>query len=155
MHRRKLQFETLADAIADVRMLQENEYKQLGNWSLASILDHLNKTMIGAFEANMKPMPAPIRWLMRQTVMRRLLSGKQFNFRAPAPKELQPEDAVRLKDAVAEFESLCHRLESTDEEVRPINPAFGRFDRNDWLRLAIWHAGHHLSFLVPATNESV
>lgn len=152
MNRRELQFQNLAEAVADVRMLQENEYQQLGNWSLAPMLDHLNKTMTGAFEPNVKPMPAPIRWLLRHTVMRRLLSGKQLKFRAPAPKELQPEDAVQLKDAVAQFENLCHRLESTNEEVRPINAAFGRFDRSDWLRLSIWHAGHHLSFLVPSTK---
>lgn len=148
--RRNLQFQKLAEAVADVRILSQDGYQSLGNWSLATMLDHLNKTMAGAFEPKVKPMPAPVRWVLRKTVMRRLLSGKQLGFRAPAPKELLPDDTIEQDIAITEFESLCHRLEATNEEVLPINPAFGRFDRSDWLRLSIWHAGHHLSFLIPA-----
>lgn len=154
MDRRNLQFPNLAAAVDDVQMLQQSGYQSLGNWTLALMLDHLNKTMVGAFEPNVKPMPAPIRWLLRRTVMRRLLSGKQLKFRAPAPKELLPDDATQLDDALAEFKRLCHRLEATDEEVRPINPAFGSFDRDDWLRLSIWHASHHLSYLIPKTDAT-
>lgn len=154
MNRRALHFQNLAEAVADVQELQQHEYEQLGCWSLATMLDHLNKTMKGAFEPNVKPLPAPIRWVLRHTVMRRLLSGKQLNFQASAPKELLPSDEANLEDAVAEFKDLCHRLESTDEEVRPINAAFGRFHRDDWIRLSVWHAGHHLSFLIPKSQPT-
>lgn len=150
--RRPLTFATLSDAVADARRLSESGYERAGNWNLAQVLDHLNKTLAMAVSPYPRPVPALFRPLLRWLIYRRMKRGDVIRFRASAPSSLQPDEQLDELQVLAEFERLCALLENDTTQLVPLHPFFGAFTTEDWRIMQRWHAAHHLSFLVPPTS---
>ncbi|MEO5510553.1 MAG: DinB family protein [Longimicrobiales bacterium] len=132
-----------------------------GKWSAARITTHLNL----AFEAILreigggppmalrtKPLP---RFILRHTIMRRLLRGGKFPNGAPAPRETRPPETHadrtvalaefgRLADEVTVAITAAHRR---DPPMKFRHPYFGFVPVNDGLYISARHVQHHCAQL--------
>lgn len=149
MDRRPLTFADLTEAVSDARGLQETGYERAGNWSLAEVVDHLNKSLMMALEPPGFKAPAIVRPLLKWLIFGKMKRGDVITFRAKAPAAMQPDADLDVDATLAEFERLAEVVESGDKELLPTHPIFGAFSREEWLTMQRWHAAHHLSFLVP------
>ena len=66
MKRRKLDFRSAGEVIADIRMLKQAGYKKAGNWNLTQICEHLTGTMAGGMDGFGFRIP----WILRATIMK-------------------------------------------------------------------------------------
>lgn len=148
MGRRRLDFRDFDAVARDMEQLCANGYRQVGNWDLGQIADHL----AGAMNGSVSGFPIKAPWIFRRLLgrrffkkilaSRRLRSGVKIPERLIPPKGGDPSAAIaRFRAAVTNFE----RHEGTFQE----HPFLGRFDGSDWREFHLIHAGHHLSFLVP------
>jgi hypothetical protein len=126
-------------------------------WSAAQITMHLNL----AFEAILReaeggpPMAlrtrAVPRFVLRQTIMRRLLRGGPFPYGAPAPRETRPaQSTVEKAAALEDFRRLAAEVRTaltTAHEQRSgfrfRHPYFGYMPAADGLYVAARHIDHH------------
>ena len=149
MQRRALQFNNFAELKADLNRLRGVSYQRAGSWSLAQVCEHMARVMTMSMDGfgDMR-VPWYIRVagpLMKRVVLKR---GKM-----PAgvrgPKEMMPADSTaddgrQLDDFLAAIE----RYERFDQPLQP-SPLFGPTTREEWDRVHLIHAAHHLSFIVP------
>ena len=147
--RMDLFFPDLAAAARDVQHAREAGYQLTGNWNLAQILDHLNRTMRMTFEGAPFKYPAPLRLICRLALMPMIRGGKPTKVRGKAPAALTPPDEADESDNAEEFYRLVNKLTDPTTPFVALHPVFGKFTREQWLLMQKWHAAHHLSFVVP------
>jgi hypothetical protein len=144
---RPLRLRTLDDAAAEVVRLRDGGYSPRGNWNLTQVCDHLTRTMRVGLDGHEPRLPWALRklvWpLARYTLWRgRMVSG------APAPAFVVPavtEDDFSTVDVF--FATLAEARDRRD----PIPPYVlcDGLTLDDWRRLMVIHAQHHLAFLEP------
>ena len=146
-----LRFADLSDAKADVRALREQGYELTGNWSLAQILDHLNKALAMTFDGADFGPPAVVRPIIRMIMMPMVRRGAPIKMRAKAPGPVKPKSVDQLdEDECAQrFYELADRLLAADAQFVHPHPMMGKLNRQQWLDMQTWHCAHHLSFAVP------
>ena len=149
MQRRELKFNNLDDAIAEIHHLRDQGYDRVGNWSLEENLEHLNKTMRMAVDGPQFFLPALVRPLLRWFVLPKMRRGEVVRFQAKAPDPLQPESSGDLNQLVDEFETLAKKIMNPEMTFPEKHPVFGKISASDWRANMVWHAAHHLSFLIP------
>ncbi|MBN1343584.1 MAG: DUF1569 domain-containing protein [Phycisphaerae bacterium] len=117
-----------------------------GRWSLGRLCDHLAKTMRGSLPGGDLGSPVISMWL-RPLVKRAVLWTGWMPTGAPAPSSLVPEHEVsaqegvdRLAEAVEAFDALP---EGERNRMTP-SPAMGPMSYDDWRKLHLIHARHHL-----------
>ena len=152
--RLNLVYATLADASDDVRTAVENGYELTGNWTLAQILEHLNKTMQMTLDGPPFKANALMRPVYRIMLMPLLKRGKPVKLRAKAPPTLTPGDDLDEQACIERFHSLVAQLCDPATEFQPFHPLMGNLNRDQWLLMQKWHAAHHLSFVVPSEAEA-
>ena len=149
MKRRDLRFADLSEVVAEVHKLKENGYTQAGNWDLGTMCDHLNKTMhmvIHGFDFKYPYLlVVATRWLLLKKVLR----CDPVGFKATNPKSLTPSEDVDEEKVIAEFEDYVAQLASSEVALIEDHPVFGKITRPQCVKVQIWHAAHHLSFLIP------
>lgn len=152
--RRKVRYSHLSEAVEDVRLLAERGYDRAGKWSLEQNLNHLNKSLRLALEPVDWGLPRLLRPLLRWLLLGRMerMGSRAIGRAARAPAWLQPDDSLQLASQLAEFERLIERIESSDAELSPNHPVFGRVNTKQWQIVSRWHCAHHLSHLIPRTG---
>ena len=149
---RHLQFENLGAAVDDARQLLASGYTRHGNWSLGQICRHLTLVQdpsIDGYPAWMS-LFAPLRPVMRRTLMKKILSGDSPIGIRTAPRFAPPDDVADRREVEALRQSV-ERFLDFDEPFYP-HPAFGRMDAKTFEAVHTAHAAHHLRFLSPASQ---
>lgn len=117
-----------------------------GRWTLAQLCDHLAKTMNGSLPSGDLGPPAFPRWVQKLVRVAVFWTGRMpAGVRAPPP--FQPEDDLTTQEAIERVAEAVHRFETLPESERgdmTDSPAFGPMSYDDWARLHLIHARHHL-----------
>lgn len=149
MARRKLDFHSGEEVIADIMHLREAGYEQNKNWNLSQICEHLSVTMSGGMDGFGFRMP----WLLRATVIewvfryslrkRKLFSGAPtLPVLKPKPRDSDDDDlideCIQVTQRAISFNGSMEEYALLDGLTVP-----------DWQQFMWIHAAHHLSFLTP------
>jgi hypothetical protein len=145
--RRKLNFSSYDELLACARGLSQSPTRQLGNWSLGQICEHLAAAMDMAIDGPSFKPSLVARWFgplfKRRFLTRGLPSGVQL-----------PKTAVKLlprgceSDAgLAALERAIERLKRDPKRTR--HAVFGHLTHDEWDQLQLRHAEMHLSFIEP------
>jgi hypothetical protein len=146
--RRKLRFNSLDDILADLKDLEGQRLKTLGNWSVGQILVHLSVPMNGAIDGIKLPVPWYFRWIAR-LFKRKLLNGAMppgFKLPKEAEDVMVPDDAP-AEEGFAILRKAIARLKT--EPHREPSPVFGPLTIEEYNTLMCRHCELHLSFIVP------
>ncbi len=145
--RRQLHFETYQDVLDDVHRLAGGPCRQLGNWSLSEVCQHLTKTMHTSIDGAPGKFPWYLRMIGPLLKKRFLTRPMPAGFMAPpSARTLMPGDE-ETSVAVADLEKASARMHETSQ--RKPHPVLGKMSREDWDQLHMRHGELHLSFLVP------
>jgi hypothetical protein len=145
--RRKVEFTTLQEVLADAERMSDGNAKAIGNWSAGQIFQHLAKTMNDSIDGSDLQIPWFFR-LMARMMKKKVLRGPMtpgFQLPASAVNSLVPgptstqEGLTALRAAIARQER---------ESKRAPSPAFGILTREEWTQLHLNHSALHMSFLV-------
>ncbi len=151
--RRAVHYETLDELLADAEGLVRGEVRTVGNWSLAQILDHLTKLMVGSIDGFQSSLPWPVRMVAKFFFKKRFLKkGVPPGFKIPAnAKDVLPEERP-VPEAIEAFRRAIRRLQQEDKRAH--HPVFGKMSKDEWTQLHLRHAELHLSFVFPAADSS-
>jgi hypothetical protein len=144
--RRKLDYQSYDEFLADADRLSSGGVKTLGNWSPGQIFQHLANVYNGSIDG----LPRDFPWLMRvaaRMFKKKLIGGAMpAGIRMPArlARKVMPEPTptevglANLKAAVARLKRDPNRAE---------HPVFGRVTNEEWDTVHLKHASLHMSFL--------
>lgn len=150
MKRRKIDFRSAGEVIRDIRNLQENGYRKLGNWNLTQICQHLEGTMNGGMDGFGFRLPwilraTVIKWGFRFALKRRKLGSGFPTFRVLRPTWSENEDdPTHIDSCIRSFER-ARDFQGSLEDYALLN----NLSVDDWKEFMWIHASHHLSFLIP------
>lgn len=152
--RRRLDFRSWDDLLADAERLARGGYDRAGKWSLAQALDHVGAGLRVAIAGSAKQMPWPMRMLARSCALPVMRSWRWIPAGIPAPVWWQPQVPADADDAtaVAQFRREVDAFRAHQGPYHP-HPAFDRLGREAYADLMLIHASHHLGFLVPRDGE--
>ena len=151
---RRLKFDTIDDAIAELQRLSQEGYTQHGNWNLAQISNHCAYFITGIWDGY----PFKIPWLMKvllgKSMLKKILRGDHMKEGQYTPQKPVPT-AEELNEA-EEVQKLISALEKLREypEKEHAHPFFGHMTREQLQRLHTIHAAHHLNFLEPKAGAA-
>jgi hypothetical protein len=132
MKRRELSFLSAEEALNNAQQLLDNEYHRVGNWSLGQICNHVGHTaeFLGRLPVPRVALRFALYLFLRFAFIGKI--GRIFRLWLPTilPQQKPVEDAVGFE-----------RMKSAFENLKDDDTSFGAFN--------VWHAQHHLSFLVP------
>ena len=147
--RRELHFNNYDQLLDEVRSLAARPTRQLGNWSLGQICQHLGTVMDQSATADhLFRVPLGLRIfgrLIRRWVLTRGL---------PSGYRLPPEGAAKFAPPPVSVEAGLATLEKgmaalAQTSRRTAHPVFGAMNVDEWHQLHLRHAEMHLSFIVP------
>jgi Protein of unknown function (DUF1569) len=146
--RRKLDYASLDDVLADADRLSSGPVKTLGNWSAGQIFRHLANAYNGSIDGFTMTFP----WYL--SLMAKLFKNKLVNGPMPAGFNLPGEGAKAVlpgptstAEGLADLHAAVARLKR--EPHRAKHPMFGDLDKETWDKIHLKHANLHMSFLVP------
>ncbi len=147
-HRRRLDFRSWPEVLADIDQLRAGGYRRAGNWDLSQILDHVGEGLRTAVRGNKHQGPWIIRKFIGPMILGRILRQRRMKagikvpqWWLPGPTHDESEAANHFRSDLAAFEAL---------KTQPYqHPFFGSISKEQWNDLVLVHAAHHLSFLVP------
>lgn len=145
-NKRELTFRREEDAIAEIDRLRSGGYTQLGNWTLAQICWHLEKSI----EGRMKPGPFPPdsdEQLQRKAALPGILSSGRLPNGIKAPDAMEPP-AESSEDSIGACIATLKRFREYTGEITP-HRLFGHLSDAEVRQLNLVHCAHHLSCLVP------
>jgi hypothetical protein len=148
--RRKLDYASLAEVLADADRLSSGPVKALGNWSAGQIFRHLAFAYNGSIDGLTMTFPWPFRMIAR-VFKKKLISGPMpagYKLPAAAAKAVTPGETP-TEEGLAELHAAVKRLER--EPHRAKHPMFGDLSKEEWNQIHLKHASLHMSFLVPAS----
>lgn len=145
--RRTLSFKCYDDILGDIRAMNSQPTRHLGNWSLGQICEHLAKAI--EYEIDGPPFAVPwyLRmvgpWLKKRIITRPMKPGFKLPKSAAVylPVNTDAAEGIeRLEQAIARY------LQSSSLKPHAI---FGPMTREECDQLNFRHAEMHLSFIVP------
>jgi hypothetical protein len=147
--RRRVRFRTHQEIVDEARALAAQPTRQLGNWSLPDICQHLATAMDLCIDGDVPfRVPLRIRIVARLARRRILQTGLPTGFKLPEKAEAilyrKPQD---MDSAIAALERGIARLKTTPKRVA--HPALGKMNAAQWDLFHLRHAELHLSFIVP------
>jgi hypothetical protein len=148
--RRKLDYASLEELLADADRLSSGPVKELGNWSAGQIFKHLATAYNGSIDGFTMTFRLPLR-VMAKLFKKKLIAGPMpagFNLPAGAAKAVVPE-AASIQEGLADLHTAVARLNR--EPRRAKHPMFGEISKDEWNTIHLKHANLHMSFLIPAT----
>lgn len=152
--RRKLDFHSGDEVIAEINRLRKDGYTKTKNWNLTQICEHLNATMAGGMDGFGFRLP----WILRATILKwmfaRILRTRKMTS-GPTIKRLKPTtesgpDDDSIVDGCIE---TIHRASSFNGPLEDY-PFLNDFKVDDWQQFMWMHAAHHLSFLEPSPKTA-
>jgi hypothetical protein len=145
--RRNLHFESYDDILGDVRALAARPTRQLGNWSLGQICQHLAAGMDMAIDGP----PFKPGWLLRTIgpfIKKRMITRPMSpGFRFPKTATVLMPGNLDTAAGVAAIEKAVGRLR--ENRQRKPHVIFGAMTHEEWDQLEFRHCEMHLSFIVP------
>ena len=148
-NRRQVNYQSLAEVLADAERLSSGNVRTLGNWSAGQIFQHLANAMNGSIDG----LPGTFPWYMK--VMARLFKKRLIGHPMPAGLKVPQDLADKVmppptstEEGLANLRAAIARLES--EPKRTPSAIFGALTNEEWNRLHLNHANLHMSFLAPA-----
>lgn len=145
--RRELHFSSYQEILDDVHALASRPTRQVGNWSLGQICNHLAKAMDMAVDGP----PFKPSWLIRivgPLIKKRYLSRPfKPGFKLPSNAAALLPDQTDASEGVAILERAIERLQRTTN--RKPHPIFGRMTDQEWDQMQFLHSAMHLSFILP------
>jgi hypothetical protein len=151
--RRKLRFESHQDVLNDVHALCNGPTRQLGNWSLGEVCQHLAKTVDMSIDGSQMRFPWVLRMIAPLLRKRFLSRPMRAGFTVPKTGAFLLPSAEETAAGLAALEKAVARLGATSQ--RKPHALFGTLSRQEWDQLHCRHAEMHLSFIVPETNARV
>jgi hypothetical protein len=155
VERRPLDFHSYDELIADIDRLAAEPHRQTGQWDLATMCDHLAKTMNTVSDNRRATMPFIVRFLspvIGPMMLKRTLKTRSMPAGFKAPPEFTPDNNLPVDVAVARLKAAIARAKALSGPV-PKHPFFGRITVEQRDGLAFVHAAHHLSFLLPGEPD--
>jgi Protein of unknown function (DUF1569) len=146
--RRKLDYASFEELLADADRLGAGPVKALGNWSAGQIFQHLALAFNGSIDGFTMSFPWYFR-LMAKIFKKKLLAGPMpagFNLPTEGGKALLPPP-ISTEEGLADLHAAVARLEREPHRAR--HPMFGDLPKEQWDKLHLKHASLHMSFLVP------
>ncbi len=149
MHPRELHFSSYDDIRRDIATLHAGSYRALRNWNLSQVCGHLAYFFHGSLEGFDQRLPWLIRKLIGRPLLHAILRSGKMSTRLPTlPAAVSPPDLDEAA-AVNAALTLLARLAAHRGALQP-SPIFGDLTVEEWRRLHMIHAAHHLRFLVPS-----
>jgi Protein of unknown function (DUF1569) len=149
--RRQLHFADYQELLDDVHLLASCPTRQLGNWSLGQILQHLARAMNMAIDGP----PYKPAWILRVLgpfFKKRVISRPMSpGFRLPKNAGALIPAPCDVAAGVAAVEKAVARLQQSPD--RKPHFVFGPMTREEWDLLHMRHAEMHLSFIVPEKGQ--
>jgi hypothetical protein len=146
--RRKLDYASFEEMLADADRLASGPVKVLGNWSAGQIFRHLALAYNGSIDGFTMTFPWPLR-MMARVFKKKLINGSMppgFNLPSEGAKAIAPGETTTA-EGLADLHSAVARLER--ESHRAKHPMFGDLSKEQWNTIHLNHASLHMSFLVP------
>ncbi|MHC4063903.1 MAG: DUF1569 domain-containing protein [Planctomycetota bacterium] len=148
--RRKVRLTSYQEILAEVERLAP-AHRTLGDWSLAQICHHLADTQEISLQ---DPASDPGAASLSRALVGRLALAVLLWFRTIPERQLDvsPPRSTDLAEAIDRLRGSVERI-----ATRPFpaaHPIFGRLSQGQWRRFHIYHAAHHLSFVVPIAESS-
>jgi hypothetical protein len=152
--RRTPRFHSYDEMLADAEALLAGGYERAGNWNLGQNCSHIAKTMKKSLEGFPDLKPWPFRFAARLLVLGSILKHQQHNRRFPGPAYLMPAENEDDRAGLQELRAIVAKVKAHAGEFQ-IHPVFGQMSRPQWQDFHLWHAEHHLSFLLPKKAPAV
>jgi hypothetical protein len=146
--RRRLDFRTMEEVLADVEQLRGRGYDRLGNWDLSQILDHVGEGLRVAVHGGKNKGPWAVRKIVGPFIFKHVLRTRRMRAGLKVPQWWLPGPAHDESEAVQKIKSAIDAFESAGPDLHP-HPFFDKLSREKWTQLFLIHSSHHLSFLVP------
>jgi Protein of unknown function (DUF1569) len=146
--RRKLDYASFEEMLADADRLGSGPVKVLGNWSAGQIFRHLAAAYNGSIDGFTITFPWYFR-VMAKLFKNKLLAGPMpagFKLPSKGADTLEPA-ATSTEEGLADLHAAVARLER--EPHRAYHPMFGELTNEQWNKVHLKHASMHMSFLVP------
>jgi hypothetical protein len=146
--RRKLDYASLEEVVADAERLSSGPVQTLGNWSAGQIFKHLALAYNGSVDGlNMKfPLPLVITARLFKRKLMNMPMPAGFKLPASAAEAVRPEP-MSAQEGLAALRAAVERLRR--EPHRAKHPMFGELTADEWDKIHRTHANLHMSFLVP------
>lgn len=148
LHRRVLDFRNWSDVLTNVDDVHRAGYRRAGNWDLSQILDHVGDGLRTAVRGNSHQGPWVVRKFLGPIILRKIIRERRMKAGIKVPDWWLPGPGHDESAAVARFRDEVQAFEALATEPFP-HPFFGPMTKQQWHDLALIHAAHHLSFLVP------
>lgn len=141
-------FTSLDEVLVACHALAERPTRQLGNWTLGQICQHLGTAMELCTSADrLFPVPLYLRIvgpLLRKRVLAR---GLPRGFQLPPEGERLLPPRVSMDEGLVTLAVGIAALEKSSRRVP--HPVFGKMTVEQWNLFHLRHAEMHLSFIVP------
>jgi hypothetical protein len=145
--RRKLDYASFDELLADADRMTSGPVKTLGNWSAGQIFKHLAIICNGSIDG----LPVTFPWHFR--ILVKLFKNKLFSMDMPPGYHMKPENAkitepgpTSAEEGLAALRAAIARLQY--ESHRAKHPLLGNLTREQWDKIHLKHASLHMSFLV-------
>jgi len=148
--RRKVHYHNLNELMADVELLSGGGYRQLGNWNLGQVCQHLAGGLKMGLDGTSLKFPWYLK-LIGPLVKRRFLTKTMpagFKLPPQGAEELVPSHSATDQQGIDTLHSAVARWHR--EPQRVMHPMFGRMSPEEWEQFTCRHAELHMSFLLPA-----
>ena len=136
--------------LADVEAMSHQEVNTLGNWSFLQIVDHLTKSIQTMIDGTDFSYPAPMQWLMRLLMKKRMLTktiSPGFQLPEKLKGVLPSEGEWNMQETLDKFREAIQRAK--EESHRSPHGGFGKLTREEWDQFQLRHCEMHLSFVRP------
>jgi Protein of unknown function (DUF1569) len=157
VERRKLDFNSFDEVLADAERLLQSGYEKAGNWDLAQVCGHLAEWLRFPLDGypSVPLLIAPMIWAVRKLAGRkmrdRILNSGRFQTGGRTLPQTVPPPGGDEAAAVAQLRQTIERFKRHDGPFHP-STLYGQMTRDEWTRLNLIHCAHHLSFLVPRSR---
>ena len=148
LHRRQLDFKSWPETLTDIDHLRRVGYDRAGNWDLSQIVEHVGEGLRTALRGTNHRAAWIIRKLLGPIVLRRILRQRRMKAGIKVPQWWLPGPTHDESAAIDGFRADLSAFQEMTTDPFP-HPFFGAITRQQWNDLALIHAAHHLSFLVP------
>jgi hypothetical protein len=144
--RRKLDYKSFDELLADADRLSSGDVKTLGNWSPGQIFQHL----ANAYNGSIDGLPGGFPWFIRamaRMFKKKLIGGPMpagIKMSAKLAKAVMPEP-TSTEVGLANLHAAVSRLRQ--EPHRAAHPVFGEVSKEEWNTMHLKHANLHMSFL--------
>jgi hypothetical protein len=146
--RRKVEYASLQQVLADAERLCRGPIKPLGNWSAGQVFQHLAWVLDTSIDGTDARFPLLLR-IMARLMKKKLLGGPMPpGFKLPSSAQKLVPGPTSTEVGLAALKAAIARQER--EPARAPNAVFGKLTRDEWNQLHLKHAALHMSFLVPS-----